>query len=411
VSDVETALTLAEVLQLDAFRGVRLVSETGTDRPVRTANVMEVPDVAEWVRPGELLMTTLYALRSDTQAQADLIPKLAARQVGALAVKPRRFVDAIPPAMIEAANRHDFALLELPPDAYFSRLLEALLRELALREAERQRQDDFLRDWLLGRFGDTESLQAQARRAGCLLARHYAVLFVMRPAPEQADAATAEPAPAAGAAEEALSVERLLHRRFASRAGHLVAALEDGLVLLCPPEAAGDVAREARATLRPAVRGPLRIGVGRGGDRLTDVPRSAGEAREAAEVASALGLDAEIVRYEDLGLLRILHRLAGHEEVRAYTSEVLRPLLEYDRDHRAQFVETLEAFFRRNGNARAVSADLFMHYHTVLYRLERIQSVTGMRLDDPDDRLALHLALRIHRSGAARTGARGAAGA
>ena len=37
------------------------------------------------------------------------------------------------------------------------------------------------------------------------------------------------------------------------------------------------------------------------------------------------------------------------------------------------------------------------HRNTLLYRLERIGEISGMKLDEADDRLALWLALKAHR--------------
>lgn len=62
----------------------------------------------------ELLVTTLYPLRDNPQALADLIPQLAAKGLVGLAITPDSYVDRIPPEMIRDADRLGFPLLELP---------------------------------------------------------------------------------------------------------------------------------------------------------------------------------------------------------------------------------------------------------------------------------------------------------
>jgi DNA-binding PucR family transcriptional regulator len=37
-----------------------------------------------------------------------------------------------------------------------------------------------------------------------------------------------------------------------------------------------------------------------------------------------------------------------------------------------------------------------VHPHTVQYRLDRVQDISGLRLSRPEDRMTLDLALRIH---------------
>ena len=57
---------LRDALNLPALDGARvLAGATGLGRRVRYVNVMEVPDILDWVKPDELLLTTAYPLRDD----------------------------------------------------------------------------------------------------------------------------------------------------------------------------------------------------------------------------------------------------------------------------------------------------------------------------------------------------------
>ena len=62
-----------------------------------------------------------------------------------------------------------------------------------------------------------------------------------------------------------------------------------------------------------------------------------------------------------------------------------------------ELVETLEAYLDRAGDARAAAAALFIHRTTLYHRLRRIERIAGVDLRDGDDRLLLHMALRIRR--------------
>src|SRR3954449_2789817 len=68
---------IRKVLELPILGGARLVAGgPGADRIVRSVNVMEVPDILDWVKPDELLLTTAYPLREDLGALAELVPHL-----------------------------------------------------------------------------------------------------------------------------------------------------------------------------------------------------------------------------------------------------------------------------------------------------------------------------------------------
>lgn len=132
----ETSLSVAEVLSLPAFAGAEVVAgASGVNRRVANVNVMEVPDIIPWVKKGDMLITTGFVLKDDADAQKNLIPQLDARGAAALAIKPRRYLGCLPPAMIEAADELGFPLIALPLEANFSDLLSAVLAQIVNRQA------------------------------------------------------------------------------------------------------------------------------------------------------------------------------------------------------------------------------------------------------------------------------------
>jgi purine catabolism regulator len=94
---------------------------------VRYVNVMEVPDILDWVKPDELLLTTAYPLRDDRSGLEELVPRLAEHGLAGLAVKPARYIDALPAVMLVAADQLDFPLLELPPETALADIINAVL--------------------------------------------------------------------------------------------------------------------------------------------------------------------------------------------------------------------------------------------------------------------------------------------
>ena len=88
---------------------------------------MEVPDILDWVKPDELLLTTAYPLREDPVAIEQLVPHLVAHGLAGIAIKPTRYIGSIPPGMIDDAERLGFPLIELPPAASFNEIISAVL--------------------------------------------------------------------------------------------------------------------------------------------------------------------------------------------------------------------------------------------------------------------------------------------
>lgn len=94
-----------------------------------------------------------------------------------------------------------------------------------------------------------------------------------------------------------------------------------------------------------------------------------------------------------------LQELLRHFEDRGVAAEfcqyVLGRLVAYDRAHNADLLNTLRTYFRCNGNAVEAAERLFLHRNSLLYRLQRIEDLTGIDLKDPHDRLAANLAVEF----------------
>jgi purine catabolism regulator len=88
-------------------------------------------------------------------------------------------------------------------------------------------------------------------------------------------------------------------------------------------------------------------------------------------------------------LLRELARSRALEPFRA----LVEPLVEHDRERRSDLVKTLKVYFDTGANASEAADRLFLHRNSMLYRLSRVEKLTGLNLKDPRARLALQLGL------------------
>ncbi len=90
--------------------------------------------------------------------------------------------------------------------------------------------------------------------------------------------------------------------------------------------------------------------------------------------------------------LRVGNAIQRQERENALDPRI-RPLFE---PAQRPLAETVERFLDLAGDAAATAASLGVHRGTVYYRLARAEALTGMRLADGLDRLALHMALKLH---------------
>ena len=89
---------------------------------------------------------------------------------------------------------------------------------------------------------------------------------------------------------------------------------------------------------------------------------------------------------------RLLRELARSPDLQPFRGLVWA-LVEHDRERRSDLVRTLRAYFAAGSNASEAADRMFLHRNSMLYRLARIQSITGLDLKDPRAALALQLGL------------------
>jgi PucR family transcriptional regulator, purine catabolism regulatory protein len=245
-----------------------------------------------------------------------------------------------------------------------------LAKSRAVADIERRLQGDFFDELAAGSLTETDASRGLARFG---FARDANVVVV---ALEGADVDTL-----ARAVED-----------HGSRAGggFLVSRRGDGVAILLPADSDLELEALVKAI---AVRLGETIRGGSGSDVSTgDVGRSLREAHYALQVCRLEGWT--FAGFEDLGTYRLLLSMADPDALRAFADSLLGPLDAYDRDQHGELLPSLQAFIQHNSRWETASADLFVHRHTLRYRMRKVEELTGRDLSSSFDRMEFWLALR-----------------
>ncbi|MFC9470226.1 PucR family transcriptional regulator [Streptomyces coelicoflavus] len=123
---------------------------------------------------------------------------------------------------------------------------------------------------------------------------------------------------------------------------------------------------------------------------LADLGTAWREASAAARAARAEARFGPVAQWTSIGAFRLLTSLpprsADDPAVRALLSPAHREL-----------ARTAEVYLDCAGQAGRTAAELGVHRQTLYYRLSRVEQLTGLDLDDGEDRLLLHMALKARR--------------
>jgi purine catabolism regulator len=138
------------------------------------------------------------------------------------------------------------------------------------------------------------------------------------------------------------------------------------------------------------------IGIGQLHDGLMGVPQSYREAQHAMKIGRHTRGTQHTTFFADLGIYRMLLQFAQSQDPNEFFCEPLQRLIEYNQQMDKELVKTIAAFLACNGNLTETSTRLFIHRNTLKYRLERIRDITQIDLDDAENRLMLHLGLKMN---------------
>ncbi|MGH3246219.1 MAG: PucR family transcriptional regulator [Trebonia sp.] len=426
-------LTLRQILDLDVVRrgSPHVLAGAGRlDVPVRWVHALELTDVGRLLRGGELVLSTGIALPESPVLLDEYVASLARVGVAGLAVElGRRYADALPAALVTAAEARSVPLIELRREVAFIGITEAvharIIDELLLSRAaaalalghlltsqaeslERQAHRTLISALIEGSgfSGSPEGGEtaARARAMGVEVSGRDLVAIVVRlPAPRAAAAGAA----VLGAAEAMADACRT------AGVPALVGALDDvraGALLSLP--AGGDDERPLRALAArlaawqsarvapggPDGPGPV-IGASRPAGSLREVRAAFLEAREVADLTIKNGDDTArrpYYRLPDLRLRGLLHLLREDPRLRSFTERELGPLLSYDAEHGTTLAGDLAAFLEAGGNKALAASRAHLARPTFYQRLALIERVLGVSLAAPESRASLHVALLAH---------------
>lgn len=270
-----------------------------------------------------------------------------------------------------------------------------MAKNRAIASAVEQARGDWVQMWLSGTPADDDLLRTRAQQAG-FEANSAFVVAVFRAISESGQSLPLE---------SLISLVRddMSRRQMSGAVGQYV----DVIVALYPlEEEANNISRtrtvieDVRSQL--ATRTPSGLvasGISRPATGLSELRDSYREAKDAVGIAYELGDQDTTTFYGDLKLYQLLLALKERNlsNLNQFYQDALGPLVEHDERKQSDLIRTLNGFFEANGNLAKAAQELDVHRNTLVYRLDRISDLTELDLDDSDNRLILHLALKTQR--------------
>ena len=548
-------ITVQEMLSFEILKNAQILAgQGGLERRVTGINVMEVPDIVDWVTTGEFLLTTAFSIKDELNILKVLIPELNKKGLAGIGIKMKRYVEQIPTEIIDLANKLGFPIIEIPFEVSYTDIMMPVLTEIinnqtntlikvkeihsklinvmleggsfkriaeeisetigntvaiqdnifdstviCCQETDREDIEEILRkekgvslensyryDSEKGSTFSEDHINGKTiRRISIPIYVHerlYGYLYIWEDnrkinSVERTSIESSVPIIALDLMkkisifeiesrhkieflDDLLSKEDKSQRRAIDRAalfdfdrklgyGVMVISIinikgfiketlnnsnflyqmnskilqiierlnrnkkekcvygnkSDRIIILYGVEKTkshSEVKQEMLAFTKDILQYvdyemkdlTLSIGMGRLYHEATDLWKSYHEAMKAVK-NNRMSNKNRFIHYDDLGVYRVLCGDEMEDELTQFYKETLAPLVDYDREKDSELVKTLQMYFQYGGNLKKISKEMFTHYNTIIYRIQRIIEITGKDLEDANDSLSLQVALKI----------------
>lgn len=137
----------------------------------------------------------------------------------------------------------------------------------------------------------------------------------------------------------------------------------------------------------------VRVGYGTIVQELKDVSKSYKEAMMALNVGKIFYVEKKVNSYGSLGIGRLIYQLPSNL-CKIFIEEIFGNNDPGDFDE--EIVTTVNKFFENNLNVSETSRQLFVHRNTLVYRVEKLQKITGLDVRTFDDALTFKIAMMVY---------------
>lgn len=550
-----SGISLEKLLTLDILHGAQILGGArGISKRITKVNVMEVPDIIEWVSEGEFLLTTAYSIKDNINILIELIPKLNSKGVAGLGIKVGRYVNELPEDVIELSDKLGFPIIEVPFSVSHTDVISGILTEVindqmnmlvkidgfsrevmnimmkggSLKEIAQKLYDnignslaiyenmidsceiicneedrsiidnilyehislkhieennnyydegiykvhkDEIRGSIIERItipivienveygcifiwldkkdltpldnmliesylhiialdfvkklslynmesnykleffddllSDNESRQKKAMERGKTFdfyktLKYTVIIILLKDIYPPSKLAIDKMSPSQGSISDLLFITGRIAKLHRERIVYVDKS--DRILILYGSDKSkdsqtikSDVINFCQHIFDEALKkfdeNNLTVGIGRCYDDTKQLYKSHGQAKLIVESLNKTNITS-IKHYDDLGLYRILAFEGLQGELIEFCSDTIKPLIDYDKVNNSELVKTLKIYFQCDGNMKKIAEKMYMHYNTIIYRVQQIKDITGLDLENGDSRLNLEIALK-----------------
>ena len=191
----------------------------------------------------------------------------------------------------------------------------------------------------------------------------------------------------------------LLRGMYSHHAGDYVTAVDERNIILIKSlgindgyDQVGQIASTIADMMNMEALLSVRVAYGTIIKELRDVSKSYKEATMAMEVGKIFYVERNVNAYNTLGIGRLIYQLPANL-CKIFIDEIFRDVNPNDIDE--EILTTINKFFENSLNVSETSRQLFIHRNTLVYRIEKLEKLTGLDVRTFDDALTFKIAMMV----------------
>ena len=202
--------------------------------------------------------------------------------------------------------------------------------------------------------------------------------------------------------DKEFNVVEIVRSIFPTKQKDFVTAVDEKSIILVKElkekdskEEIDQISKHIYDTLSAEAMTSVYVAIGTVVNDLKNVSASYKEAKMALEVGKIFEENKKIVNYEQLGIGRLIYQLPA-PLCKMFINEVLHGLSMDQFDE--ETLTTVNKFFENNLNVSETSRQLYIHRNTLVYRLDKLQKMTGLDLRNFDDAIIFKIMLMVSKN-------------
>jgi sugar diacid utilization regulator len=395
-----------DLFKLPALKSVELVAGSGgLSREIAWvyfADTVTLEESVRWVESGDLYISTGKNLNGDAGRFCDILPQLGDKKIAGILFNTGKYVSEIPVKIKKCADELSIPIFCLPWESKLVDMTKQLCNYIVTNERTSNQYSAFLQELLFNDKLEESRLAQLVLDTDFDFSRPCQIYYIRFCVPKNLkERIIRDP-------NFLIELQKQIHSLLqvqisAIPASIMITERNNNLILLADASESFhavllQVLTDAQDKLSEHFSGiTVLAGAGRACTSPYDYKKSYAEAIKAADIAAADGRLSPIAYFEDCGLFSILTNVNNRNCLESFYLRVFRRILEYDKDNNANLYGTLMNLFDHAMNIQEVSDIMFLHKNTLKYRVNKIESLLGCSLHDPETIANITAAIKIGR--------------